>query len=427
MKICLYIFQKNHRLYDNPSLYYAYKNFDRVIPIVIYKDKANGIECEDRQEMGLYRKKFLTESVLDLEFQLVKEGIDLIILRDDEDLEKNIREICKVHHIHHTITSYPRGFIACELLGMVSQFTSVYTCEDDSLLQMEDLPFPVHQLPDTFTSFRKKVEKSMVLRELIPKPLFSPYTNQHGFGVKIEPLNVDRPDMSSFLLPGGEIQGLKQLNYYIWESESIVTYKKTRNSFFGSDFSSKFSPFLAVGNLSANKVHGAIKEFEEMVTKNESTYWLIFELLWREFFFLVSEKYRHRIFLKGGIQNKKVHYQNDKSLLEKWRSANTDDDLVNANMKELISTGYMSNRGRQIVASYLIHDLNIDWRYGATFFEKHLIDYDVTQNWCNWMYIAGVGNDTRAKGFDLDFQKKRYDPSSTYTSQWKNVNIKSII
>jgi len=88
-------------------------------------------------------------------------------------------------------------------------------------------------------------------------------------------------------------------------------------------------------------------------------------------------------------------------------------------MRQLNQTGYMSNRGRQLVASCLIYDLGIDWRYGAAYFESQLLDYDVASNWGNWQYIAGVGADPRGgRHFNLDKQARTYDPEQRFIQTW---------
>ena len=89
-------------------------------------------------------------------------------------------------------------------------------------------------------------------------------------------------------------------------------------------------------------------------------------------------------------------------------------------MKQLNETGYMSNRGRQIVASCFINELELDWRFGAAYFEQQLIDYDVAANWGNWQYIAGVGADPRGgRHFNIEKQQRQYDPQQTFIQKWK--------
>ena len=91
-------------------------------------------------------------------------------------------------------------------------------------------------------------------------------------------------------------------------------------------------------------------------------------------------------------------------------------------MLELKLTGFMSNRGRQNVASYFCNELNIDWRFGAAYFEQQLIDYDVCSNWGNWAYLAGVGNDPRQnRVFNIEKQAADYDKKKVFRNLWLNV------
>jgi deoxyribodipyrimidine photo-lyase len=98
-------------------------------------------------------------------------------------------------------------------------------------------------------------------------------------------------------------------------------------------------------------------------------------------------------------------------------------------MRELAATGWMSNRGRQNVASYLVHDLGLDWQMGAWWFEALLLDYDVASNWGNWQYAAGVGLDPRSQGsgqrrFNPAKQASQYDPDGTYVRLWADERVK---
>jgi deoxyribodipyrimidine photo-lyase len=297
--------------------------------------------------------------------------------------------------------------------------------EQLSLINPQHLPFEINNLPDTFTEFRKQVEKDSKIRSPfnIPShlPSFPEIDAEGEIGVLEEFINsTDSKDpRSSFKFQGGESEGLKRLHDYIWKRRLISRYKNTRNGMIGESYSSKFSPWLAVGSLSPRQIYNEIKRFERSEVKNISTYWLIFELLWRDYFRFVAMKYGNKIFKKGGIKNLHRNYSNDHSLFSRWLNGETGDDFVDANMIELNTTGYMSNRGRQNAASYLVHDLGIDWRWGAAYFESKLIDYDVCSNWGNWMYIAGVGNDPRPnRKFNTHFQAKKYDPNRKYRELW---------
>jgi deoxyribodipyrimidine photo-lyase len=162
-----------------------------------------------------------------------------------------------------------------------------------------------------------------------------------------------------------------------------------------------------------------VQRFENEVTANESTYWVFFELLWREFFYWRAQIDGVHLFLPYGVARKKQLRTFDPRQFTRWCRGETNYPLVNALMHQLVRSGFMSNRGRQIAASSLIHDLGVDWRYGAAFFEKHLIDFDVASNYGNWQYIAGVGSDPRGgRHFNIDKQTEQYDPKGLFITQW---------
>ena len=186
----------------------------------------------------------------------------------------------------------------------------------------------------------------------------------------------------------------------------------------GVDFSSKFSPWLANGSISARTIFWMVRKFEREHFKNQSTYWLIFELIWRDYFKYISLKHQNNIFKIGGILHKDYEWKTDERLVNKWINGETYSSFVNANMIEMKSTGWMSNRGRQNVASYFAKELLLDWRIGAAYFESLLIDYDVHSNYGNWMYVAGVGNDPRDRKFNVNLQADRYDPNGKYQNMW---------
>ena len=213
--------------------------------------------------------------------------------------------------------------------------------------------------------------------------------------------------------------GLKQLTNY-FASGSASHYKEQRNELDGWGNSSKFSPWLANGNLSVRKICFNLNNYEQQNGANESTYWLFFELLWREYFQWYAHHHGKRLFTFQGIKQQKPLTSFYPERFRKWCSGNTPYPIVNACMKQLNVTGFMSNRGRQIVASCLVNELAVDWRHGAAFFEQQLLDYDVASNWGNWQYLAGVGADPRGKRhFDLEKQTRQYDPDALFINKWQ--------
>jgi deoxyribodipyrimidine photo-lyase len=138
----------------------------------------------------------------------------------------------------------------------------------------------------------------------------------------------------------------------------------------------------------------------------------------------MMKKYGSKMFQLHGWKNaQEVPNRVDERLFQAWINGETGDEFVDANMRELKLTGFMSNRGRQNVASYFVHELKLDWRLGAAYFEQQLIDYDASSNWGNWAYVAGVGNDPREnRVFNTEKQAQQYDPKQMYRKLWLEKN-----
>lgn len=291
------------------------------------------------------------------------------------------------------------------------------------MIHPSDLPFPIQDLPEVFTEFRKAVEKRVSMRpehkapsavswlEMEPQEL----PNIHALGIPSMQADTRAP----FQFSGGRSLGLQRVHSYFWESEALSTYKATRNGMLHANDSSRLSPWLANGCLSPREVYWAVKRYEAEVKSNSSTYWLVFELLWRDYFQFVAMKRGDRLFWPSGIRGRKKEWGGSEADFERWKNGQTGDPLVDANQNELRLTGWMSNRGRQNAASYLVHDLGVDWRKGAAWFESQLIDYDPASNYGNWQYAAGVGNDPRPnRKFNTKLQAERYDPDGAYRKRW---------
>ena len=198
----------------------------------------------------------------------------------------------------------------------------------------------------------------------------------------------------------------------------MLQYKFTRNALFGVDTSTRFSPWLAHGCLSPRTIYAEVKRFEEEVESNESTYWVIFELMWRDFFRFSAMRHGRRIFFKGGIRRNPPDSVINPTYFNAWANGQTGIPFIDANMRELKATGFMSNRGRQNVASFLSQNLNVDWRMGAAWFETMLLDYDVYSNWGNWAYNSTVGHDSRSRYFNILKQAGDYDAGGPYVRRW---------
>lgn len=284
-----------------------------------------------------------------------------------------------------------------------------------SLFAEAELPFELSALPKNFTAFRKQVE-DLPIRPPVPEITSLPPL-PHIVMNLLTPWRIQNlPEQPSF--NGGELAGLTQLSDY-FSTQLPSQYKLTRNALDGWENSTKFSPWLAQGAISAKQIKACLEVYERDHGANESTYWIYFELLWREYFQWYAKRHGAKLFHAGGIQGKPRQGSFYAERFKKWCSGNTPYPIVNACMKQLNETGFMSNRGRQLAASCLIYDLGLDWRYGAAYFESQLVDYDVCSNWGNWQYIAGVGADPRGgRHFNLEQQTRSYDPEQRFIRKW---------
>ena len=422
-------FRSDLRLHDNEALIDATKHAEELIPVFVFDERTFLSKTSfGFPKTGKYRAKFLIDSVQDLRKSLQELGSDLIVRVGKTELI--IAELAKEFKTSWVFCNRERTqeeiFVQDSLEKMLWEIgQEVRYSRGKMLYYTADLPFPISHCPDTFSVFRKEVEKITPVREPFPSPQFPlsslPDTAEAGDIPRLEDFNHENFEIEKGIdLKGGETAALKELKYYIWDTQLVKTYKETRNEMLGRDFSSKLSLYLSSGCLSPKYLYQELKAFELKHGANESTYWLFYELLWRDFFRLMGKKYQNRIFQKRGIKQDPIEeLSEDLDLFNLWASGQTGIPLIDANMRELNASGYMSNRGRQIVSSFLINSLKLNWQMGAEYFESLLIDYDPCSNYGNWNYLAGVGNDPREhREFNICFQSKKYDPEGLYVKYW---------
>ena len=427
MKRSLIWFKTDLRLHDNETLVRAIEQSEQVIPIYCFDEAHFKTNEFGFKKTGFFRAQFILQAIIDLDINLQKLGSGLLVVigKPEEEIPKLVQQFDAQKVFAKKEVAYEEkqteALVEAEIW---KHHCTLETFSTSTLYHAEDLPFSIKDIPDVFTNFRKKVEKESAIRPIfnIPAAIKSPeikpnqITRIEQLGFK--PETTDCRAAINFI--GGETEGLKRIQHYFYETQAISTYKETRNGLIGANYSSKFSAWLALGCLSPREIYYELKKYENQHGANESTYWLIFELLWRDYFRFMVKKHRTKFFLQAGIKNSDSSLLNhNPETLNKWINAQTGVDFVDANMVELKLTGFMSNRGRQNVASYFCNDLKLDWRYGAAYFEQQLIDYDVCSNWGNWAYLAGVGNDPRGnRYFNIEKQANDYDKNKNYRNLW---------
>ncbi|MGB2041059.1 MAG: DASH family cryptochrome [Porticoccaceae bacterium] len=424
-KVGLFWFHNDLRIADNPALIRAASQVAKLLCIYCLPNQSPS----NKAPSGLspQRLQFLNETLIDLHQSL--EAIDQKLEVYYQSPLEIIPQLITKHDISHIYASLSADYHFNRLWKILAQRYSLieFTQTESSLLfDADQLPFDVHQLPDSFSKFRRRAE-AIEVKHPQKAPAHLPPPPGSASATDWQPQFPLFSPQKNPLFRGGEQQGLRHLHSYF--SRGLAsTYKETRNGLDGMDYSTKFSPWLAAGSLSPRTIVQTLDRYERDVEKNDSTYWIYFELLWREYFQWYALKYGRQLFTFGGIKQQKPSTSFYAERYQKWCQGNTPYPIVNACMKQLNSTGYMSNRGRQLVASCFVHELNLDWRYGAAYMEQQLIDYDVASNWGNWQYLAGVGADPRGhRRFDLNKQTQIYDPNNSFIDRWGGANFSTAL
>ena len=415
MTTLIYWFRNDLRLADNPALVEACLNASHLLPIYIHLPRAQSLHALGFPREDRHRYAFLRESLDDLRMQLRALGSDLV--EYDGEPAEVLAQLAKTacadviycerveapEEMYHSQQIQERGILLKEFW-------------QSSMLTLESLPFTAQDMPDMFTQFRKEAERAGLKFSIpVAAPMSIPPLPVCSDAL---PRAVDRQVTSSvhgFL--GGERNASAHLKQYL-ARRLPDSYKETRNQLIGKDYSSKFSPWLALGCLSARTIAAELADYERCHGANDGTYWLWFELLWRDYFRFLHLKYGRRLYQEKGLTETSL-VQGHSQQFDHWRTGSTGELLVDAGMRELLKTGYLSNRMRQIVASYWIYDLQGDWRLGAAWFESQLIDYDVYSNQGNWLYLAGRGTDPRGgRRFNIAKQAQDHDPRGGYQRLW---------
>lgn len=418
---------------------------------------------------GHRRAKFLAESVWDVKTQLEKVGSSLQVRVGSvgdvtrDLLQKMSGQVGEVWMTSEEGVEEKRE--EREVKNAVEKAGAKFKLWKDEkyLIDDDDIPFgSATHLPDVFTEYRKMVEPlRQAPRKVLPAPQkllpppenippqTSPFEIPSTLDTLIQALHKpldpflglqSPPQMppdgvqSAHPFIGGSTTAHARLQHLLGTG-AMTHYKDTRNGLLGLDFSSKLSAWLALGCISAREVHAGLLAFEDGRLEsckgadgygqgeNKGTGWMRFELLWRDYMRLCTRKFGPRLFRASGFrEDESVKWRHDKEKLRRWLEGTTGTGLVDASMRELYLTGYTSNRARQNVASYLSKHLGLDWRLGAEWYECALVDYDVSSNWGNWQYVAGVGNDPREGGGGRKFnpvkQADDYDPQGKYIAAW---------
>ena len=434
MKTVLFWFRNDLRLHDQPALAHAMALAARqgaaLLPVFCHAPPATTRWGFAR--VGPHRLAFDTSTLACLSAQLAARGSHL--LECAGMAQAVLPALAKALGAEGDCSIVCEAIAAPEEEAEVAALRAlglpVHTVWQSSLLHPDDLPFAAADLAPVFTTFRNAVERAKVQpRAPLPAPAVLPALppEQLWTAFQCPPTAAQTPaarhdPRSSFPhatadFAGGERAALAHLVQYL-ARKLPHSYKLTRNGLTGVDYSSKFSPWLATGALSARQVVAQLRQFEAEHGANDGSYWLWFELLWRDYFRLLHLQHGAALYRARGLSDQPLAAHNAQGF-KRWCQGQTGEPLVDAALRELAATGYLSNRLRQVVASFLVYDLHGDWRAGAAWFEHCLLDYDVYSNQSNWLYIAGRGTDPRGgRRFNPQKQAQDHDADGSYRHLW---------
>ncbi|MEM6396441.1 MAG: DASH family cryptochrome [Bacteroidota bacterium] len=420
-KTHLYLFQNDLRLHDNETLQLAAAGADQLILVYCHDlRKYRNLKLGFRKTSHL-RFEFLKACLEDLETSIRKLGSHLSIRTGKP--EEVVSDLVDEYQVTKVFAQKEVADEEVKVEQRLSEALGERNVEFNliwgkTLYHLDDVPFPPEKTPLTFKSFRNKITKKIRPRKVFPTPTILPPNPFMSAGEQpsVEELSFETHEIKADFnipIPAGETAALKRLQHYTFDTDLILRYKYTRNKSLGLDYSSKFSAYMAHGCLSPRQIYFTVKEYEREVKRNISTWWLMFEVIWRDFFKFQAMRFGNLMFSPGGIRERETNWVEDHDLFNRWREGRTGIPFLDAHMRELVSTGFMSNRGRVNAASFLTKDYRIDWRWGAAWFEHCLIDYDVCSNWINW----------NTQALEIYYtnpvhQAMKYDKKGEYTLNW---------
>ena len=396
--------RRDLRLADNLTLQTALES-KQILPVFILDPYFFG-KTNNR------RNQFLTNALQALDDDLRKRGSYLVIRRGKPRIilrQLMIESGAQMIYAEEDFTPYARHrdkSIAADLPINFIQGQLVH--HPDRIRKADGTPYTV------YTPF-SKIWKNLFPGDLMPVP--APEKIPTISEIHSDPIPEHLQD-STF--PASEATAQDRLQSFL--KDGVYTYGKNRNRL-DLDGTSSLSPYIHFGMLglrtAAYHAHQAILATQDNDSRKSAQVWLN-ELIWREFYIHILYHFPHVHKQSFRPQYDQIRWRNDPEEFVAWKDGKTGYPLVDAAMRQLIATGWMHNRARMIVASFLVKDLLIDWRWGESWFMQNLLDGDLAANNGGWQWTAGTGTDAAPyfRIFNPVLQSKKFDPDGDYIRKW---------
>jgi len=397
-------FRNDLRLHDNEMLVEAIAKSDAVLPVYFFDPRY--FDQSTVHQSSVLRTKFLLESVAELRQSFQKLGGDLLIIHGEP--EDHIADLVEQYSIaevyHHREVAPAETRVSANVEDRLWKIeVNLRHFIGHTLYNKEDLPFPIKDIPDVFTQFRKKTERDAIVKSCFDAPTAISFVPDADWGVlpTVEDLYAGKcNDVAEdrTKLFGGEQEGLKHLADLLRSDSSIYVKLSSRNAD-PSGYISELSPWLSLGCLSPRMVYWTIKAAEERYGNNANFNNLILGLFKRDYFRFMFKKHGAS-YLESSLA---LDQAAENPSFEQWKRGETGHEQIDGYMKMLAETGYLPSYGRVLAATFLVHVIKVDWMKGAAYFEAQLVDYTASSNWGNWKCIADSVSGMKSKnGFDVD-------------------------
>lgn len=381
MRCAVVLFTRDLRVHDNPALVAAAREAERVLPLFV---------LEERLLAGSDRRALLLGGALhDLDRSLRRLGGALVVRRGDVvgEAVRMVRERgAQAVFVAEDVSAYAR-----KREQRLREHVEVRACPGVTVVSPGVVTPPGRDCYRVFTPYHR-AWAAEAWRVLEPPPA--------RLGL---PDGVEAGDLPAGASEGGESEARAHLERWLALGDS--RYADVRDDL-AADATSKLSAALHLGLISPLEV--ALRSHSPELVR---------QLAWRDFYAqLLAANPRSAM---SDLNPGRREWNDDPDGLASWKEGLTGFPIVDAGMRELAATGFMHNRARMIVASFLTKDLNIDWREGAAHFARLLLDGDVASNAGNWQWVAGTGVDTRpGRIFNPTLQAQRYDADGDYVRRW---------
>lgn len=400
MKAAIFWFRRDLRLTDNAGLYHALKSGSKVIPIFIF-DKNILDKLEDKKDK---RVDFIHQQVSKLKSELQQLGSDMVVkYSTPEEAFKELFATYQIEAIYTNRDYEPYAKQRDEAIATLAKSNNIsfHTFKDQCIFELTEITKDDGKPYTVFTPYSRKWKAKLNPYFIKPYPCERYAKNYYSF--------TQQTQLPSLKEMGFEQSGAKFPPTEVAQG-IIKNYNKTRD-------------FPAIAGTSRLGIHfrfGTISIREKARKAMELNETYLNELIWRDFYMQILANFPHVAERSFKPAYDRIAWRNDTTEFEKWCKGQTGYPIVDAGMRELNTTGYMHNRVRMIVASFLTKHLLIDWRWGEAYFAQKLLDFDLSANNGGWQWASGSGTDAAPyfRVFNPALQTEKFDKQFEYIKKW---------